>query len=209
VLRVASLRELGFIEGGVVEVVASTVNAEGEVNLSAMGASMEGGLVILRPFKETLTYSNLRSTGEVVLNLTDDPALFVYAALKLPCAKVELEPSSFVKPPRVKGAQGFVEAVVEDVVEEEGRARVKCRPLVIEARSRLAKAYCRAGPAIIEAAVHASRLEAYAKQGLGVGWLVALIEHYRELVSRVAPNTVYQRVMEEVWRWSLSKLKGG
>lgn len=204
----ASLHQLGFMDGGVVEVVASTIDAEGRVNLAAMGASMEKGLIILRPYKKTRTYLNLCSTREVVLNLTDDPALFVYAALKLPCIKVELEPSSSVKPPRVKNAQGFVEAVVEEVLENGvNRAKVRCRPLLIEVQGRPVKAYCRAGPAIIEAAVHASRLEAYVKQGLDVKKLFMLIKHYRELVSRVAPNTVYCDIMEEVWKWTLSKLR--
>lgn len=189
--------------------IASTVDGEGRANLSAMGATLEGGRLALRPFKSTRTYWNLVSTGEVVLNITDDPALFAYAALKIPCAEVELEPSRTVRPPRLKGARGFVEARVEEVVEGEERAVVKCRPLLVEASLAPARAYCRALPAAIEAVVHASRIEARARRGEDVGELIRLIGHYRELVNRVAPNTHYRRVVEEVWRWSLSKAGRG
>ncbi|MCX8204439.1 MAG: DUF447 family protein [Candidatus Nezhaarchaeota archaeon] len=209
VMRLTSLADLGFAEGVTVEVIASTVSSEGRANLSAMGATLASNYLALRPFKETSTYLNLASTREVVLNITDDPAFFAYAALKIPCVVVELEPSKTVRPPRLRGAQGFIEAKVEDVGEGEGgRALVKCRPLLIEAGLRPAKAYCRAPPAVIEAIVHASRIEAYVKQGAGVEELIKLIEHYRRLVGRVAPNTQYQEVVEAVWRWSLSKARG-
>jgi len=204
-----SLVELGFMEGGIVEVVASTVDADGRPSLAAMGASLDGGLVALRPFKDTATYANLSSTGEAVLNLTDDPALFAHAALKVRVADLELEPSRAVKPPRVKGAYGFVEVVVERVEDGGERAEVYCRPVVVEARLVRPRAYCRAGPAIIEALIHASRLEAFAKRGLDARKLLELIGGCRELVHRVAPNTRYAEVMEEVWRWSLLKLREG
>ena len=205
-----SLAELGFIEGGVVEVLVSTVDREGKPNLAAMGAGLERGHVVLRPFKDTKTYSNLSSTKEAVLNLTDDPALFAYAALKLKCVEASFEPSKFVTPPRVKEAYGFVEVLVERSLDEGGRGRFECRPLVVEVRAeaKRAEAYCRAKPAVIEALVHASRLEAYVKHGLSVKELVKLIEHYRALVHRVAPKTRYAELIDEVWRWSEAKLRG-
>lgn len=188
--------------------IASTIDGGGRANLSAMGVTLEAGRLALRPFKSSRTYQNLVSTREVVLNITDDPVLFAYAALKIPCAEVELEPSKLVRPPRVRGAQGYVEARVEGVDEGVERAVVRCRPLLVEGSLRPARAYCRALPAAIEAVVHASRIEAYARRGAGVEELVRLIGHYRELVSRVAPNTRYHRLVEEVWRWSLSRAGG-
>jgi len=208
-VSLTSLVELGFMEGGIVEVVASTVDGYGRPNLAAMGASLKEGLVALRPFKDTATYANLSSTGEAVLNLTDDPAIFAHAALKLRLQELELEPARAVKPPRVKGAYGFVEVVVESVEDGGERAEVHCRPIVVEAQPMRPKAYCRAGPAIIEALIHASRLEAFTRHGLDARKLLELIGGCRRLVHRVAPNTRYAELMEEVWRWSLLKLREG
>ncbi len=196
------LSSLGFIEGVIVEVVASTVDREGRPNAAPMGVTVEGGLMVLRPFKTSRTYRNLASTMEVVLNVTDDPAIFAITALKLEEPKLIFEEARTVKPPRIKGAQAYVEAKVTHLAEDNDRARVECKPIHVEANLIYPSAYCRAKPAVIEALIHATRVKEFTAKGLKnkAETLLELVDYYVNLVKRVAPSSTYTLLAEEIKR---------
>lgn len=200
------LEELGFEEGVIVEVVVSTASLDGAPNAAPMGARLRGGLVELRPFKDTATYRNLAATHRAVLNVVDDPEPFVATTLKegpLPRDMFE----GGVVAPRLRGAKAYVEVEAVEEVDEGGRALFRCRPVEVVVRGPV-KAYCRARSALIEALIHATRVRALTSMGLRgeVEGLMRLIEHYASLVSRVAPGSRYEelmrRVVEAARRWA-------
>jgi len=203
----ASLEELGFQEAVIVEVVVSTVDDEGRPNAAPMGVTLEGGWLILRPYRSTRTYRDMASTKRALLNVVDDPELFVLTALK------DGEAPRWIFgegcPPRLKGAKAYVEVSVErEESLSDDRAKLYCKPIRVEARAG-AKAYCRAKAAVIEATVHATRVKVYALRGLReeAEWLMRLIEHYVALVKRVAPGTSYEALISEVEAWAKKWLR--
>ena len=65
----------------ILETVVTTINPDGTVNCGAMGVEWGEERIVIKPFRGTRTLRNLRSTGEAVVNITDDILLFSQAAL--------------------------------------------------------------------------------------------------------------------------------
>lgn len=191
---------LGFMEGVIFEVVASTIDSEGRVNVAPMGVRAKGNLLETRAFKVSKTYLNLASTLEVVFNITNDPFIFASTALKLDWFKLAFEASKTVRPPRLREAEGYIEARASRLVDGGERVLIECVPTYIETRILNPTAYCRAKPAIIEAVIHATRVREFASRGFKekVEGCLNTIGLCMDIVRRVASNSVYMTLMEEI-----------
>src|ERR1700742_1950482 len=69
--------------GILLEAIVTTLNADGSPHIAPMGPIVDIAFerLLLRPYRTSTTYQNLRRTGQGVLHVTDDVALFAHAAV--------------------------------------------------------------------------------------------------------------------------------
>jgi uncharacterized protein len=69
----------------ILEGIVTTLNADGTVNIAPMGPQVEPGAnmarLILRPFRTSVTYQNLKARAEGVFHVTDDVLLLAQTAV--------------------------------------------------------------------------------------------------------------------------------
>ena len=61
------------------ETIVSTINGQGDAHVTPFGIRMQDGLVVISPYKPSTTLQNILSTGQAILNLTDDVRVFAGA----------------------------------------------------------------------------------------------------------------------------------
>ncbi len=215
--RLVSLRELGFLEGAIVETIVSTYNSNGEPNAAPMGVMIKTeGAVQMKPYITTTTYQNMNSTRCAVVNVTADPELFYITAFKNDMPDSKLPAALFgkakkVNAPRLIMADSHIEVKIEDLKTlDDEKAHVMCEVQFIKASKQISQAYCRAKSAVIEAIIHATRLESFLKRGdEKKEQIMDLLERFRiccDVVNHVAPNSNYSNLMSnlttkiEEWR---------
>lgn len=95
----------------ILEGIVTTHNPDGSVNISPMGPIVDEAMrrIVLRPFRTSTTYANLRRTSVGVLHVTDDVLLFAQAAVGQP------NPLPAIMPVAEALAAGSVEDLALDV----------------------------------------------------------------------------------------------
>ena len=139
----------------ILETIVATAAASGELNCAPMGIELGSGSVLLRPFRTARTWSNLKETGEGVVNFTDDVLIFARCALDpwLPPHR----PASRVRGAILEDACQWKEFVVTASELSGDRGRFEGR-IVAEGRARDSLGFNRARHAVIEATILATRL---------------------------------------------------
>ena len=162
----------------ILEGLVTTVDAGGEPNISPMGPLVDERMTqfVLRPYKTSRTYQNLKCTGQGVLHVTDDVEMLARAALH------QLDP-----PPRLvpaKKVRGFVladacrwyEFQVDRLEDRSERTTIACQ-VVKRGRIRDFFGFNRAKHAVVEAAILATRLEFLPRE--------SILEQFRHLAVLV------------------------
>ena len=69
----------------ILEGIVTTVGADGALNIAPMGPRVDREMthLLLRPFRTSQTYQNLKHSGEAVFHVTDDIELIAQAAVGL------------------------------------------------------------------------------------------------------------------------------
>ena len=160
----------------ILEVVVSTLDAAGRVNLAPMGVAWEGEKLLLRPYRDSATFRNLTLNGQAVANFTDN--VLVFARCAVGEAAFPTFPASQVRGAVLADTCHWRELVVEAAERAQERARFACR-VVHEGRVRDFAGLNRAKHAVIEAAVAASRIP-----WLGAAEVVRQIEALASLVDK-------------------------
>jgi hypothetical protein len=204
------LSDIGFIRNGIVEVILSTFDEDHHPHAAPMGASTEDmRSIVLTPFKSSQTYGNLLKWRSGVANITSDPVLFHRTVFKDSNPGGELPQEWFthaptVDAPRMTNTDFCIELRVTGIEESEDRAQMLCRVemVLMLNRSYLPHVYNRAAPAVIESIIHATRIEAHLNAGRPdkAAELITLVEHYCSLVERVAPDSTYSELMNDIQR---------
>ena len=202
-----ALSKLGLKPNCIVETVVSTYISDGNPTAAPMGAIFTGrGRAIIKPFKTTQTYRNIRDRRQFTINLTADPEIFYRATLKGIFAPEQLpsqwfEKSNAVDAPRLRGADASLEVVVKEIAGlSSSRVKVLCKVVGIKQRGKFPRSYCRASFAVIESIIHATRIIAFVGQGKKAQAMRLLdkIRGYRSLTVKVAPNTRYIKMMDRL-----------
>src|SRR5690242_12982895 len=70
-------------DGILLEGIVTTLNIDGTPHIAPMGpiVDAEFSRMLLRPYRTSVTYRNLKRTGQGVLHVTDDVGLFARAAV--------------------------------------------------------------------------------------------------------------------------------
>ena len=205
-----SLYDLGFIKKGLVEAIVCTFDVSRRPNAAPMGISSEDmSSLILKPFTCTQTYRNLLSNRCATINITSDPEIYSRTLFKDSNSEDTISRNWFsdakmVDAPYLRMADAYIEARVMDVRgSDTRRATVKCEVVrIIEQGKGKSKAYCRATFATIESLIHATRIEASIREGKNntAEELINLVQYYANLVNRVAPESIYSTLMEDIQR---------
>jgi len=206
------LTDLGFSREMITETIISTYDDQRQANAAPMGVTIKNTKqIVLRIYTSSSTYKNLQVKRCAVVNVVTDPELFYQTAFKYNETKSSLprewfETAELVDAPRLLGgkAEAYIEVAVDAISPlKDGRAEITCEVKLIRASKILPKVYCRALFATIEAIIHATRVEVFMKQGHREKKeqalkLIELIEECNNVVNRVAPNSHYSEIMEDL-----------
>lgn len=145
----AGLRDL--LRARITETVATTYDEDGEPNAAPMGVIRDDS-IYARLWDGSTTLENVRETNEVVVNFTRDPVVYVEAAMG--------DGSDFVVDGRLRDADGWVRCDARQVKEEsDGVTRWRLRERERAVEERVLPRHSRGFASVIEATVHATRLE--------------------------------------------------
>jgi hypothetical protein len=198
------LDELGFRIGCISEVILTTMNLDGTPNAAPMGTLRTGPCSLeIRPFKTSSTYRNLLGHKMGCVNITADPGLFLVTAFK--GERFEgFHGASFKNDMRLEASDAYVIVEVggdRDVTDD--RACFTCKVSSVDVCNLTPRAFSRGVAAAIEAIIHATRIEVFARQAelAEVERLIRRFFECKDVVDRVsAPDSTEARVIRELER---------
>jgi len=188
-------------QGVIYETLISTISGDGSPNIAPIGLIFRDEDLKsfeLRIFKESKTYQNLLDVGEGVVNITRDPRPFVLGCIPELREKIlkDLEPAKIVKPLRLRGAEAYIEFVVQDIKEDSSsKVTVICRPLEAYPGELRIEPYSRAIYSLIEAAINASRARVFMNNSRKLLEILQEIDRSRNILRRTAAGTIYEEVL--------------
>jgi len=160
----------------IIESIVTTLNEEGKANFAPMGATIGEGELLIRPYKDSVTYRNLVATGTAVVNLTDNCRLFAESAITSP--QFPTFPAELVPGLVLTDACSYYECSVIHADTASERATFRCKTLK-KGVLREFIGFNRAKNAIIEAAILATRV-----RFLGAAKICEEYRHLAEIVQK-------------------------
>ena len=145
----------------ILEGIVTTLAPDGTLNVAPMGPKLarDPTRFVLRPYKTSTTYRNLKSLGEGVLHVTDDVLLIARAAIGM-LPRPESRPASMVRGEILQGIAGrYHEFRVVDLQDQADRTTILIESVREGQLDRPLFGLNRAKHAVIEAAILATRLE--------------------------------------------------
>jgi len=182
------------------EGILTTLNEEGKPHMASMGFSFNNEYdMIIRPFKDTRSYSYLKERKLAVMNIANDIEMF-FKATYGKSSDDEFLPSSKLKIPRLKNVNLYIEGKVKEIKEDEVRANFIMEPVYVYTKKTYERPFTRVEFAVIESLIHSTRVKVFMEMKLydEVERLVSLIDYYDKLVRRIAPNSKYVKIMDEI-----------
>jgi hypothetical protein len=142
----------------ILEGIVTTVSPEGAVNIAPMGPDVgpEMDRLLLRPFRSSQTYRNLKHQGEGVLHVTDDVLLLARAAIGPVEPVPSLRPAGSVRGFILDDCCRYYEFHISSLNDRDDRTRIEAEVLV-SGRVRDFFGFNRAKHAVVEAAILATR----------------------------------------------------
>jgi len=162
----------------IIETIFSTMDQAGKPNFAPMGLVWGEEIVIVRPFRNTQTCRNLISGGFGVASLSDDVLAYVKSGLY----DAALPGFAAIRIPGIvfQGACSWLELAVISESGSEDRAEFQCR-IMHRAYGRDFLGFCRAGNAVIEATILATRLDFYSRKEVDES-----LKRYSRIIEKTA-----------------------
>jgi uncharacterized protein len=166
-------------DGKLLEGVVTTLHADGSPHIAPMGPIVDRNfeLLLLRPFRTSVTYQNLKRTGQGVLHVTDDVELIARAAVGRLESLPALRPAEAVEGVIIADACRWYAFRVESLDDRDQRTAIVAR-VVDRGHLREFFGFNRAKHAVIEAAILATRIELTGAQ--------MILDEFERLASPVA-----------------------
>jgi hypothetical protein len=141
----------------ILEGIVTTVSPEGILNIAPMGPRVDPSMrrFVLRPFRTSTTYHNLKEHGEGVLHVTDDVLLLARTAIGIPVEAPTRAADVIVGRVLVESCR-YYEFRVTELDDREDRTTLVAET-VSEGRFRDFFGLNRAKHAVVEAAILATR----------------------------------------------------
>jgi hypothetical protein len=146
-------------DGTLVEGIITTLSEDGAPHIAPMGPIVDAGfnVLLLRPFRTSTTYQNLKRTGQGVLHVTDDVELLAHAAVGRLEQMPRLQSAEAVDGMILSDACRWYAFRVESLDDRDERTRiVAC--VVDRGTLREFLGFNRAKHAVVEAAILATRI---------------------------------------------------
>ncbi len=145
----------------ILEGIVTTLNADGALNIAPMGPQVDPGSAIarmvLRPFRTSTTYQNLKARGEGVFHVTDDVLLLAQTAISATPSPAPATRAAEVVSGRVLlDACRYHEFRVVELDDREDRTTILAET-VAQGRLRDFFGFNRGKHAVVEAAILATR----------------------------------------------------
>ena len=146
-------------DGTLLEGIVTTLNADAAPHIAPMGPIVDADFnqLVLRPFRTSTTYANLKRSGEGVLHVTDDVELLARAAVGRLKKMPPLVPAEAVRGVILADACRWYAFRVESLDDRDERTRIVAR-VVDRDRLRDFFGFNRAKHAVVEAAILATRI---------------------------------------------------
>lgn len=143
----------------ILEGIVTTLNDDGGANIAPMGPRVEPGMnhLILRPFRTSTTYRNLKARGTGVFHVTDDVLLLARSAIGA-VGDAPLRPATRIPGWVLTDCCRYQEFQVADVDEREDRVGFLTET-VYQETVRDFFGWNRAKHAILETAILATRIQ--------------------------------------------------
>jgi hypothetical protein len=143
----------------ILEGIVTTASADGSWNIAPMGPRVDRLLtrLVLRPFRTSQTYQNLKLQGEGVFHVTDDVELFAHAAIGMLDPPPRLVPAGNTSCQRLADCCRWFAFRVAELDDQDERTTIQCE--VMESGTvHEFLGFNRAKHAVIEAAILATRI---------------------------------------------------
>lgn len=142
----------------ILEGIVTTLNEDGSANVAPMGPHVTPGStrIVLRPFRTSTTFANLKRHGEGVLHVTDDVLLLARAAIGLPI-QAQTRPAEVVRGRVLLDSCRHDEFRVVRLDDRDDRAMIEAE-VVASGRTRDFFGFNRGKHAVVEAAILATRV---------------------------------------------------
>jgi hypothetical protein len=143
----------------ILEGLVTTLGPDDVLNVAPMGPIVEGddwSRFVLRPFRTSTTFRNLKARGEGVLHVTDDVLLLARAVIG-PVPDVATRPADVIRGRVLLTSSRYYEFRVTDLDDRDERAKLHVET-VASGRLRDVFGLNRAKHAVVEAAILASRV---------------------------------------------------
>ena len=183
----------------IIETIFSTLDETGRPNFAPMGLLWGDDFITVRPFRNTHTCRNLLSSGYGVANLADDVLAYVQCGLY--DAVLPSFPAKTIPGVVFQGACSWREMALVSQGGSDDRAELRCRALH-EGRQKDFLGFCRAGNAVIEATILATRLAMFDRKTV-----VERLVYYGEIVEKTGGETekqaiqlVHEYIQKREWR---------
>lgn len=162
----------------IIESIVTSIDSNGAVNCAPMGVEWGEDSIVLKPFVETATYSNVTATGTAVINLTDDVRVFARSAIGNP--DWPTFPAQRVRGAVLADCCAWREVEVGSVDSTPPRSRILTR-VVHKGFRREFIGFNRASHAVLEATIHATRLHILSRD-----FVDSELERLRVIVEKTA-----------------------
>jgi len=201
-----SITTLPFQSEIIYEVIITTYDQQNQPNAAPMGFTItKEKQVIIRPFKESDTYKNLQHQKECIVNITNDPDLFVKSTLFQDLLTDEFyNKSKMINAPILKACKGnHIVLKVTNETEEDERGIFYCDIIKAELCKENVQPHTRAFSSLIEILIHATRVIHFSKfngpNDSNVKQLRELIDHHSQIISRVTnKDSQFQKYVEKI-----------
>ncbi|HEV3340256.1 MAG TPA: DUF447 domain-containing protein [Pirellulales bacterium] len=143
----------------ILEGIVTTLSADGTVNIAPMGPRVDEEIerFILRPFRTSTTYQNLKWSGQGVLHVTDDVELLARAAIGRLEPVPELVPAEGVEGFRLADTCRWYSFRVQELDDRQERTTILAEQ-VASGTVREFFGFNRGKHAVVEAAILATRI---------------------------------------------------
>ena len=176
------------------ETIISSVNSQGEAHVAPFGIQIQDDLVVISPYKPSVTLENILATQHAVLNLTDDVRVFAGAITRRQAWS--LLPAEKITGHRLADTLGHQELRLVKVVDDASRPQLFLEVLH-EVQHQPFKGFNRAQAAVVELAVLASRLHLLTKDKV-----LSEIDYLQIAIDKTAGDRELQ-----AWRWLTEKVE--
>lgn len=184
---------MALLESKIHEVIVITLSADGETHSAPMGITEVNGYFLIKPFKPSATYENLKNHRQCTINYTDDVRVFAGSLTgrrdwtTLPCQRI--------KGQYLSQAIAHSELNVIDFDDNDPRASFTGE-IVYEQSHALFRGFNRAQSAVIDAAILVSRLKMLPAEKIRqeIAYLTIAID------KTAGPREL------EAWGWLIAKI---